>query len=370
MTPKPMSHAIKDRLQSVAQTIGTQNPVADLGSLIDRSFWLPVGDWRYAKNSLTPGDPAFEPSFSEQQPNTLRFTIEPLGPGVSPASRRDESTREMRRLAASQFGPDALHWFDQRSEEWRSLFPHPNLTYGAWFGTAYDRDGLQSSKVYYELRPNQLIALPPPLAALAHIALETLPALVPVFTTITCERDFGRQRITLLHWNGLRLTDLNALLTRLGLANKLPAVMQVFGLCLGGRFDLPERSLFVGLSGTPQEPELKLEVALGMLPDLPPSFLRLLTLGLAERPRELQALQRWLQAFTPESYGWPGQFSILSVCLTPHNPVRVSLYLRPIEFDLRQQQLDGMTANGYSGNGAQTNGAQNGGAILNSAGIA
>ncbi|MBD1844525.1 hypothetical protein H6F89_14200 [Cyanobacteria bacterium FACHB-63] len=364
MTQESVAKTLKQRLHRVAQSMGTESPLPYVGDLIERSFWLPQGDMHYAQNTLTPGTVPFEPSFSEQEPNTLRFTIEPLGPDAPPVIRRDEATREMRRLVSHLFGGNALRWFDERSEEWRGLFPNPHLSYGAWFGNAYDRDGLHSSKIYYELRPNELSALPLPLATLARIALESMPALVPVFTTITCQRDNGKQRITFLHWNGLRLTDLNALLSRLGLSHRLSAVMQVFGLALGGRFDLPERSLFVGLSGTPQEPELKLEVALGMLPDLPPSFLRLLTLGLSERPRELQAMQRWLQAFTPESYGWPGHFSILSVCLTPNYPARVSLYLRPIEFDLSQQQLDGF-ANGY-----QRTGIQNGGAILNGTGIA
>ena len=50
------------------------------------------------RQRLTPGAVPFEPSFSEAEPNILRFTIEPLGPEASPVSRRDEATREMRRL--------------------------------------------------------------------------------------------------------------------------------------------------------------------------------------------------------------------------------------------------------------------------------
>lgn len=335
---RPLSQSIKRRIQLAAQTLGASDPVQYVGPLIESTFYLPEGDSHYAQNMLTPGAAAFEPSFSENDPQTLRFTIEPLGPGAPPIMRRDESTREMRRLVGSHFGREALQWFDRRSEDWRGLFSNPRLHYGAWFGTACDADGLHGAKIYYELRPNQLDALPPDLQNMTHLALQSLPSLAPIFTTITCERDHGRQRITFLHWGALRLTDLNPLLTRLGLAAQLSSVMQIFGLALGGRFDLPERSLFVGLSGTVQQPEVKLEVALGMLPDLPPSFLNLLTLGMAERPRELQALQRWLQAFTPQSHGWPGQFSLLSVRISRDTPARVSLYLRPIEFEMSLPQ--------------------------------
>ena len=338
MNQRPMAESIKNRVRVAAHTLGTQDPVSYVGPLIERSFALPAGDAQYGANMLTPGAVAFEPSYSAQEPNTLRFTIEPLGPGSPPISRRDEATREMRRLVGPIFGRDALWWFDQCSEDFRALFGNPRLNFGAWFGSAYDEDGLHASKVYYELRPNQLNALPAPLAALARVAMDTLPALVPVFTTITCQRDMGRQRVTFLHWNPLRLTDLGPLLSRLGLAKQLPSVMQIFGLTFGGRFDLPGRSLFVGLAGALHDPELKLEVALGTLPDLPASFLSLLELGLSERPRELQGLQRWLQAFTPESVGWPGQFSVLSVRVTRRMPARVSLYLRPVEFELNQNE--------------------------------
>ncbi|MEM6252895.1 MAG: hypothetical protein AAF821_08230 [Cyanobacteria bacterium P01_D01_bin.156] len=347
MSIQAAANAIKYRVQQAAETIGASNPLPYVGGLLDRSFQLPVGDQKYAQNTLAPGTIPFEPSFSAREPKTLRFVIEPLGPGVLPVSRRDESTREMRRLVNSQFGPEALHWFDQSSEEWRSLFGNPTLTYGAWFGNSYDRDGLHSSKVYYEIHPNQINSLPSALQQLARTAQSYLPDLVPIFTTISCQRNSGRQRLTFLHWKPVRLSELNPLMTHLGLEHQMSAVMQVFGLSLGGRFSLPARSLFIGLAGSLKDPEVKLEVALGMLPDFPPEFLKLLTLGLAERPRELQSLQRWLQAFTPDTHGWPGQFSVLSVIITPHNPAKVSLYLRPIEFALGENQLANLSAKGH-----------------------
>jgi hypothetical protein len=84
----------------------------------------------------------------------------------------------------------------------------------------------------------------------------------------------------------------------------------------------------------PNGPEFEIYVLLSAIPDLPINFLSLLSLGLAERPRELMALERWMGAFTPEDDVWPGRFSILSLRTSRTSPPRVSLYLRPAEFEL------------------------------------
>ena len=99
--------------------------------------------------------------------------------------RRDEATREMRRLVNDAFGREALRWFDAASEEWRGYFSNPRLRFGAWFGSAYDRDGLYASKVYYELGPGQDTMLPPALGELIRTVLASMPRLVPVFTTLS-----------------------------------------------------------------------------------------------------------------------------------------------------------------------------------------
>ena len=336
MREPAMSELVKDRVQTAAQVLGTSDPLPYVGKLIDASFPLEVGDNRYAENHLLPGAAGFEPSFSETEPRALRFTIEPLGPQSSPGSRRDETTRVMRSLAGQVFGADALRWFDSRSEEWRGHNGVTQLHFGAWLGTAYDGDGLQASKVYYELTPAQMESLPPTLAEIARIAAQTIPRLVPIFTTITCRRQAGAQRLTFFHRGSLRLAELAPLLEQLGLGHRLPSLMQIVGLALGGRFELPEGTVLLGLGDAGDGPELKLEVMLGMLPDLPRSFLDLLALGLAERPRQLRALGQWMQAFTPRDHDTPGDFSVMSVRVTRSTPARVSLYLRPVEFELRR----------------------------------
>src|SRR5205814_8769267 len=187
------------------------------------------------------------------------------------------------------------------------------LTYGAFFGNSYDSDGLQASKVFYETTPRQIDHLPPRLLWVVSTALRIMPNLVPLFTSIACRRDHGSHRMTFLHRGVLRLGDLGPLLDQLDLSDQLSGIMQTIGLALGGRFELPDKSVFIALEQGRDGPELELYVLLAMIPDLPKNFLDLLAMGLAERPRELDAMLRWMAAFTPESGDWPGNFSVLSV---------------------------------------------------------
>jgi hypothetical protein len=331
---RPLSESVAQRLSKAASKLNTADPTPLIKPLLDRTFSLPAGDPRYAANSLTPGAAPFEPSFSEAEPRVLRFTVEPLGPSAGPVDRRDEATREMRRLVRDFFGRDALRWLDEASEEWRETGSGSRLHYGAFFGSSYDHDGLATSKVYYETLPSQLDALPLPLFRVVATALRAMPNLVPLFTSITCRREHGSHRMTFLHRGVLRLADLGPLLDELGLSNQLPGIMQTFGLALGGRFELPDMSVLIALEHGHHGPEFEIYALLGMIPDLPRNFLDLLAMGLNERPRELDAMLRWLAAFTPESGDWPGNFSVLSLRTSREGPPRVSLYLRPVEFEI------------------------------------
>src|SRR6185369_2009568 len=212
---------------------------------------------------------------SEAEPNLLRFTIEPLGPGASPVSRRDEATREMRRLIGPLFGNDALRWFDSRSEEWRGFGGLGWMHYGAWFGSAFDEDGLYAAKIYYELLPTQIDALSPGLARLTRQVMDVMPGLMPIFTSIGCKRDAGSQRVTFLHRGPLAVSSLGPLMNRLGIGHQLPSLMRVVGVALGGRFELPAGGVLLGLRGTQDGVELKLEILLAAIPDLPARFLDL-----------------------------------------------------------------------------------------------
>lgn len=332
-TPRA-SDVVRQRLHHAATALRASDPLPFVGDLIDRTFELPAGDERYAFNTLTPGAAPFEPSFSEREPDTLRFTMEPLGPGNSPTTKRDEATREMRKLTGAFFGRDALRWFDRASEDFRGMGTGGDLEYGAWFGSSYDRDGLTSSKVYYELSPNAMRGLQPEVAKLAHVATGSIPGLLPAFATIRCGHHQASERVTFVPVHGLALKDLGPLMKRLGLAHQLPALMRTVGLVLGGRFHLPPNSCLLALAPTPSGPELKLEIMLGAIPDLPLNFLDLVVMGMSERPRHLQALGKWMRAFTPDQAEWPGNFSVLSVKTTPRAAARMSLYLRPVEMEV------------------------------------
>ncbi|KQR13079.1 hypothetical protein VC273_13340 [Xanthomonas nasturtii] len=334
--PQAVKHLVRQSLRSAAKALGTRDPLPYVDGLIDRTFYLPDDDVSYARNSLTPGAVPYEPSFSESEPNLLRFTIEPLGPEASPVARRDEATREARRLIAPIFGQDALRWFDRRSEAWRGFGGLSWMNYGAWFGSAFDQDGLYATKIYYELLPNQIDALAPALSRLTKLACDELPGLVPIFTSIGCKRDTGSQRVTFLHRGALAVNGLGPLMNRLGIGHQLPGLMRVVGVALGGRFELPAGGVLIGLRDAPDGAELKLEVLLAAIPDLPARFLDLLKLGLAERPRQLAALARWLDAFGMDDAEQQGHFSVLSIRVTPNSPARISLYVRPIEFEMRE----------------------------------
>jgi hypothetical protein len=146
--------------------------------------------------------------------------------------------------------------------------------------------------------------------------------------------------VTFVLTDPLRLTELEPLLRRLGMEQQLPGMMRVVGVALGGRFELPAHGALLAVGETVEGPEVRLEVLLGAIPDVPGAFLDLLALGLSERPRELGALARWVQAFTPDDHSGPGTFSVLSVRATQQTNARVGLYLRPVEFELDGELLE------------------------------
>jgi hypothetical protein len=338
-TREPVVAKVERRLRTAARSLGTADPYAPSRDLFLRTFQYPADAYRH--NALVPMAAPFEPSFSESQPGKVRFTIEPLPPDAGPADRRDESTREMRRLIRDFMGGNALHWFDRASEPFRGFASSGKLDYGAFFGSSFDRDGLYSSKVYYELPGGRgaIDGLPYGLQRIVSAALRLVPGLHPLFTTLAAQRDMGGQRLTFASTMPLRLADLQPVLDVLGLGHRLPGIMQLLGLALGGRFDLPAHSALLAFGEGPAGPEFEIYVLLSAIPDVPPSFLSLVTMGLAERPRGLSALERWMSAFTPDDEHWPGRFSIISMRTDAQSPPRVSLYLRPIEFELPQEAL-------------------------------
>lgn len=323
------SDLTKRRLALASRRLGTKNPAEAIGGLIDRSFELPVGDPRYEDNELTPGHFPLEYSFSEMSSDALRLDMQPLGPEASPFARQQEAGREMRRLVDDQYGSVALRWFDERSEPWRGSVAHGDAKFGAWFGIGVDPYGVQETKVYYELRDGDLDALPSNLQHVARVAIDALPGLVPIFSSIACGRKRGSQRIYLFHRGDLRLLDLEPLLNRLGIGHQLPSLLAAAGVILGGRFVLPEGTVIIGLRDTKKGIEMKLDVLIAGMPDPPPQMYHLINLVLAERPHVQAALRRWVQAMTPDDEAGPGKLGVVSLRVQPETPTQCSIYLRP-----------------------------------------
>ena len=218
---EPVVAKVERRLRTVARALGTADPYAPSRDLFMRTFQYPADAYR--DNALVPMAAPFEPSFSEAQPGKLRFTIQPLPPDAGSVDRRDESTREMRHLIRDFMGSDALYWFDRASEPFRGFANGGKLDYGAFFGSSYDRDGLYASKVFYELPGGRgaIDNLPFGLQRIVQAALQLVPGLRPLFTTLAAQREMGGQRLTFASTEPLRLADLQPVMDALGLGPPL-----------------------------------------------------------------------------------------------------------------------------------------------------
>ncbi|MGE5047951.1 MAG: hypothetical protein ACM3PC_05245 [Deltaproteobacteria bacterium] len=334
MATIPASQVARRRLSVAARRLGTSNPVDSIGGLLDRSFELPAGDPRYGRNSLAPGSMPIEHSFSELASGTLRLDMEPLGPLATPASRQQEVSREMRRLVQQNYGRQALAWFDERSEPWRSGRINGAARFGAWFGAGFDEGGLHEAKVYYELPDGGLDDLPPNLQHASRVAMACLPRLQPIFTSIAAGRAQGAQRIYFFHRGDLRLLDLEPLMNRLGIGHQLPGLLTAVGLILGGRFTLPEGSVVLALRETSRGMEMKLEILLPGIADPPREMHGLIQMHLAQRPDSQRALRNWIQAMSLDDGAETcGQISVVSVRVSPQVGSRLTLYFRPTGYE-------------------------------------
>lgn len=323
------AETVRHRMRVAARRLGTADPLPLVGELLDDAFRLPLGDPRYGNNALLPGSMPIELSFTETQPGALRFDMELGGPDVSPQTRRDTTSRGMRRVVHQALGQQALRWFDQRSEPFRTGNMDGNANFGAFFGASFDDGGLDTAKVYYELSDRGVADLPPNLQHAVRTAVAMLPGLQPLFTSIGCGRQRGSQRVYLFQPGELRLLDLEPLLNRLGIGHQLPSLLTALGIVTGGRFVLPAGSTVLGLKDTPQGMELKLDLLIPATPDPPREMHGLIQMHMADRPESQRALRSWIQALTPDDADSPGEISVVGAKIGPAMPARLSVYLRP-----------------------------------------
>jgi hypothetical protein len=234
----------------------------------------------------------------------------------------------MEDIVGGHFGREALHWLSGRVEPLKGN-QHRTIRWGAQLGTSFDRNGVRESMVTYEWGPDLMDAFPEGLYRLARVAMETLPGLRPAYSSIRCGRTSGSQQLIFAVDSPLALGALRPMMDSLGLGDKHAGLMSAVAFVLGARFTLPPNSASITMRPTRAGVELRLDVNLELIPDLPPQLMSLLRLQMAERPHSLRALDSWLTAMTPEGYDWPGTLNILSVCVRPDMQPRIALHIQP-----------------------------------------
>jgi hypothetical protein len=129
--------------------------------------------------------------------------------------------------------------------------------------------------------------------------------------------------------NALPLSALEPLMQELGLGHQHASLMSACAFVLGARFVLPPGAATITLRPTRVGVELRLDVDLDRLPDVPVPLAPLLQMQMQERPRAVREWENWLSAFTQAGYEGPGSFSLLSFVVRPDLPARIAINLRP-----------------------------------------
>lgn len=327
--PDTPANATKQVLRQASGVLRTANPLeAGFDRLVDEALQLPRGDRAYQH-----GYPkAFGAGFSELAGRNLTIGLEPGGPLAPPDYRIAQGTAVVGELVRRHMGPDAARWVSARSEEARGS-GYGASRWGAAIGASFDEAGVREAAVSYEWGPTLMDALPAPLYRVARGALELLPGLRPAFTTIHVGRTSGSQRLTFSLDTALRLGSLEPLMNQLGLGHQHASLMSACAFVLGARFVLPPDTALITVRPTRSGMELRLDVDLDALPDVPEPLAPLLQLQMAERPRSLEQWRHWLSAFQQEGYASAGTFSVLSIVVRPDLPARIALHLRPAAID-------------------------------------
>jgi hypothetical protein len=234
----------------------------------------------------------------------------------------------MEEIVGGHFGREALRWLIGRVEPLTGSGSR-SIRWGAQVGTSFDHKGIRESVITYEWAPDLMDAFPDTLYRLARVAMDSLPGLRPAYSSIRCGRTSGSQQVIFAVDSPLALNSLRPLMDALGLGEKHAGLMSAVAFVLGARFTLPPNSCTVSLRPTRAGVEMRLDVNLESIPDLPPTLMSLLRLQMSERPQSLRAMDSWLVAMTPEGYERPGTLAILSVCVRPDMQPRMALHLRP-----------------------------------------
>ena len=336
------SQRAKWLLGMAAQRLHTANPAAvpELSQVLDSSLYLPLGDPGYSERRLL-----VEPRFNETAADNLSYVMDAGGPGATSDDRVKLVTDAMSHVVGNHFGTEALRWFRKHSEPAADGHAR-SANWGAWFGAGLDRNGIVETQATYEWGPALMDALPSSLYRLARVAIDAAPGLRPAFSAIRCGRTSGSQQITFEVDQALPLANLEPMMKALQLGHQHASLMSATALILGARFTLPPNTATITLQPLRNGVEMRLDVILDALPDPPSQLHSLLRLQMAERPKSLRALDRWLTALTPSGYPGPGNVSVLSVWVRPDMPARVALYLRPAALEPDTGPINKGQANG------------------------
>ncbi len=327
------AEAASTLLSQASRHLLTSNPLAmpELRRAIDESL-----DWSLDQPHRSD---VFGPTFAENRANALGFEVEPGGCYATTADKSELATGAMRDIIGAGMGRDAARWFDARTEPFRVRHPGRGSNYGARFATAVDGGGLVEAQATYGWTKDLTGEFPRSIVEMASIAEQTLPGLVPFYTTIRCGRSAGGQQITFDLTQETSFSALKPLMDAFGLGHRHAGLMTLGAFTLGARFSLPARTSTLTLLRAGEKVEMRLDVNLDALPDAPAALLPLLRLPMAERPGSLAAFDRWLTALTPQGFWGPGSVTVLSIRVREDMPARLAVFLRPISFEPEEPEM-------------------------------
>jgi hypothetical protein len=317
-SPKAATQA-RTLLRTAARVLGTVDPSGPTTGLLEGALPLPPGDARYRHRH------AFEPRFSETSSGTLAFSVQVPENGPAGSGGVTAASDEVRGLLGENFGRKAVLWFDRSTARDRD-----GDSESATVVSAFDRDGFREAQVSYVWGPWSTEGLHDVARAVAEAVLTAVPGAQPAFTTVRAARQSGSQSITFRLASEVPLAALAPMMQRLGIGAQHQSLVNAIAFTLGARYTLPGGASMLTFRPTRAGLELRLDIDLELVGDLPQNIADLIALQLSERPRSLRSLEQWVAAFSDDVDQTPGSLSVLSVTVRPDMPARLALYIRPL----------------------------------------
>ena len=270
------AHQARRLLRTASRVLGTVDPSGPVTGLLDGALPLPPGDPRYLAVH------AFEPRYSETAAGALQFAVEVPENGPSGSGGVSAASHEVRQIIGDTLGRKAVLWFDRSTDGARSTAAQDDR---ATVVSAFDRDGFREAEVTYLWGPWFTEGLPDPARQVAQTVLQTLPGAQPAFTTVRAARQCGSQSMSFRLTAPLPLAALAPLMEQLGLAQHHQSLTTAVAFALGAVYALPADAAMITIRPMRQGLELRLDIDLEQVPNLPPNIADLIALELSERPQ-------------------------------------------------------------------------------------